>query len=128
MLIEFSNLVQKSSNDSFTFALVSKSPCSAFFRLEPSCFSSASRAAATVLSPYQLYQLYQCQLNTFLFRTLNSSQCTVGCTNYPFMVILFLMPHQVGAIFKSAFHREMKNKSCCRKICSDARGVYISYE
>ena len=118
LVIEFPNLVLQSSSDTFSFALVSQLPCSAFFQLELSCFSSAA-AACVILSIEHISFLYPHHLISVQSRLWKLSF---------FMVISFLMLHQIAAIFKRTFHAEMKNKSCCQKICSDARGVYISYK
>lgn len=118
LVIEFPNLVQQSSNDSFSFALVSQLPCSALFQLEPALVSAAA------MSSYQ----HQCQVNWTFFVSSPNLGAQQAVEIILFMVISFLMLHRVGAIFKSTFRTEMKNKSCCHELGSDARGVYISYE
>ena len=75
LVIEFPNLVQQSSSDTFSFALKSQLPCSAFFQLEPSCFSSAA-PACVILSIEHI---------SFLYPHLISSRCRAGCGNYPFL-------------------------------------------
>ena len=57
LVIEFPNLVLQSSSDTFSFAPVSQSPCSALFQLEPSRFSSAA-AASVILSIEHISFLY----------------------------------------------------------------------
>ena len=118
--IEFPNLVQQSSNDSFSFALVSQLPCSALFQLDPSCFSSAAAA----MSSYQ----HQCQVNWTFFVPSPHLGAQQAVKIILFMMISFLMLHRVGVIFKRTFRTEMKSKSCCHELGSDARGVYISHE
>ena len=70
LVIEFPNLVLQSSSDTFSFAPVSQSPCSASFQLEPSRFSSAA-AASVILSIEHISFLYP--------------HLVAGCGNYPFL-------------------------------------------
>lgn len=85
-----------------------------------SCFSSAAAA----MFSYQ----HQCQVNWTFFVSSPNLGAEQAVEIILFMVISFLMLHRVGAILKSTFRTEMKDKSCCHKLGSDARGVYISYE
>ena len=120
LAIQLSHLVQQSFN--YSSALLLQLPWSALPQLLPFWFSRTAVACHFVFINVQ-------KLNTlYLFRTLNSSHLSRMLFKILFLwwfyfrcIGLKLFPKVL-----SAFHTEMKNKSCYWKICSDAEGLYIS--